>query len=40
MDIKKLNGKWEGFHRIRKGKLRVIAELNFDDSAVFVEVID
>ena len=40
VDIKKLNGKWEGFHRIRKGKLRIIVEFNFDDSVVFVEVID
>ena len=40
IDIKKLKGEWEGFHRIRKGKARIIAEFNFDDSSIFVEVID
>lgn len=40
VDIKKLGGEWDGFHRIRKGKLRVIAEFDFDASSVFIEVID
>lgn len=40
VDIKKLAGEWGGFHRIRKGKLRVIAEFDFDAPSVFVEVAD
>lgn len=40
IDIKKLQGKWHGFHRIRKGDLRIIAEFNFDAPSVYIEVID
>ncbi len=38
--IGKLSGKWEGFYKIKKGKLRIIAEFDFYGSAVFVDVID
>lgn len=40
IDIKKLKGEWKGFYRIRSGKMRIIAEFNFDDSVVFIERID
>lgn len=40
VDIKKLKGEWEGFYRIRKGDLRVIAALNFESHVVFVDRID
>jgi mRNA-degrading endonuclease RelE of RelBE toxin-antitoxin system len=40
VDIKKLKGKWEGFFRIRFGKLRIIAEFQFQDNRVYVERID
>ncbi|RLF04969.1 MAG: type II toxin-antitoxin system RelE/ParE family toxin [Thermoprotei archaeon] len=40
IDIKKLKGKWLGFYRIRKGKLRVICEFNFDKFSVLIEEID
>ncbi|OGQ22206.1 MAG: hypothetical protein A3C46_00575 [Deltaproteobacteria bacterium RIFCSPHIGHO2_02_FULL_44_16] len=40
IDVKKLKGKWLGFHRIRRGDLRVIASFDFDKSRVYVEVID
>lgn len=40
INIKKLSGKWEGFYRIRSGKLRIILEFQFDISRVFVEEID
>lgn len=40
VDIKKLKGKWVGFYRIRSGRMRIIAEFDFDHSAVFVEEID
>ena len=40
IDIKKLRGGWKGFYRIRSGRMRIIAEFNFDDSVVFVERVD
>jgi len=40
IDISKLKGKWLGFHRIKIGKLRIIAEFNFDKKRVYIEVID
>lgn len=40
VDVKKLKGKWAGFCRIRKGKLRIIAEFDFDDTSIFIEEID
>lgn len=40
IDIKKLTGDWTGFYRIRTGKIRIIAEFRFEDSAVFIEEID
>jgi len=40
VDIKKLKGEWKGFHRIRSGRIRIIAEFNFDSSVIFIEEID
>lgn len=40
VDVKKLKGKWTRFHRIRKGKTRIIAEFDFEKSIVFIEEID
>ena len=40
IDVKKLHGKWRGFYRIRKGKLRIIALFDFDNATVFIEIID
>ena len=40
VDIAKLKGKWKGFYRIRKGDLRIIAEFDFENSAVFIEEVD
>jgi len=40
IDLKKLTGEWLGFWRIRKGKMRIIAEFNFDNPSVLIEVID
>jgi len=28
IDIRKLKGNWEGYYRLRKGKLRIIFEVN------------
>ena len=40
VDIKKLKSPWGGFYRIRKGRIRIIAEFRFEDSVVFIEEID
>lgn len=40
INIKKLKGQWLGFYRIRKGKLRIIAEFDFDNFSVLIEQID
>jgi mRNA interferase RelE/StbE len=40
IDIAKLKGEWLGFHRIKIGKMRIIAEFNFDKKKVYIEVID
>jgi len=40
IDIKKLSGEWEGFYRIRSGKLRIIVEFQFEQSRVHIEEID
>lgn len=40
IDIKKLKGSWKGFYRVRTGRIRIIAEFNFENSVVFVEEID
>jgi mRNA-degrading endonuclease RelE of RelBE toxin-antitoxin system len=40
IDIKKLKGDWEGFYRIREGKLRIIVEFYFEDFRVYIEKID
>lgn len=40
VDIKKLKGKWAGFYRIRSGRMRIIAEFDFENSVVFIEEID
>jgi len=40
IDIKKLKGEWEGFYRIRSGRLRVIAEFQFEQNRAYIEEID
>lgn len=40
IDIKKLSGEWEGYYRLRKGKLRIIFEINKSEKCLFVEKID
>ena len=40
VNIKKLKGEWTGFHRIKKGKIRVIVLFDFDNFSVFIERID
>ena len=40
LNIKKLSGKWEGFYRIRAGRLRIIIEFQFENSDAYVAEID
>lgn len=40
VNIRKLKGKWQGFYRIKRGDLRVIASFNFDSLRILVEGID
>lgn len=40
IDLKKLEGEWEGYCRIRKGKIRIIFSINKTDKVLFVEKID
>jgi len=40
IDIKKLKGSWQGFYRVRTGRIRIIAEFNFEHSVIFIEEID
>lgn len=40
VNIKKLSGKWYGFHRIRSGRLRIILEFQFERCRTYVEKID
>jgi mRNA interferase RelE/StbE len=40
IDIRKLKGNWEGYYRLRRGKLRIIFELNKNDKVIYVERID
>jgi mRNA interferase RelE/StbE len=40
INIKKLRGGWEGFYRIRFGRLRIIAEFQFEGCRVYIGRID
>ena len=40
LDLKKLSGEWEGYYRLRKGRIRIIFEPSKTDKVLFVERID
>ncbi|MBN1364916.1 MAG: hypothetical protein JW976_08950 [Syntrophaceae bacterium] len=40
INFRKMTGDWEGYYRIRKGKIRILVHLDFSASVVFVENID
>ena len=40
IQIKKLSGKWEGFYRIRSGKIRIISSFDFKLKIVEIEEVD
>lgn len=39
LDIKKMRGDWEGFYRLRVGKMRVIFIVNFDSAELEIYTI-
>ena len=40
INFKKLSGIWDGYYRIRKGKIRIIVYLNYLKKVVYVDTID
>jgi len=40
IDVNKLKGTWEGYYRIRKGKLRIIFDVDYKLRSLFIERID
>ena len=40
VDVKKLKGKWKGYLRIKKGKLRVIFVVDFQARVLYVDRVD
>ncbi|MGA7877953.1 MAG: hypothetical protein WCA08_20010 [Desulfoferrobacter sp.] len=40
LDAKKLKGKWKGYFRIRKGRLRIIFSVQFDLRVIYIERVD
>ena len=40
IDVRKMKGKWKGYHRIKIGKIRMILRVDFQKRVVFVDRID
>ncbi|MFH0812298.1 MAG: hypothetical protein V2A69_05605, partial [Pseudomonadota bacterium] len=40
LDLKKLSGEWEGYYRLKKGRIRIIFEPNRIEKVLFVDRID
>lgn len=40
IDVRKMKGKWKGYHRIKIGKIRMILRVDFKKRVVFVDRID
>ena len=40
IDVKKLKGKWSGYHRIRIGNLRVIVKVDKERNSMVVDTVD
>ena len=40
LNFRKMTGDWDGYYRIKKGKIRIIVYLDFSKHVVFVENID
>ncbi len=40
IDVKKMKGKWKGYHRIKIGKIRMILKIDFKNKISFIDKID
>jgi mRNA interferase RelE/StbE len=40
IDVKKMKGKWKGYHRIRIGKIRMLVRVNFKERTILIDRID
>ena len=40
VQLKKLSGTWEGFYRVRSGKIRIVCSFDFGSKIVAIEEID
>ena len=40
VNVRKLSGEWEGYYRIRKGKIRIIFYPDFHENEIYISVID
>ncbi len=37
IDVKKMKGEWDGFYRLRSGKIRIILSIDLDKEVLYVE---
>ena len=37
IDVKKMKGKWDGFYRIRSGKIRILLSIDIDNDVLYIE---
>jgi len=40
IDVKKMKGKWKGYHRIRIGRIRILTKVNFKQRTILIDRID
>ncbi|OFY67039.1 MAG: hypothetical protein A3H98_08965 [Bacteroidetes bacterium RIFCSPLOWO2_02_FULL_36_8] len=40
VDLRKMKGEWDGFFRIRTGKIRIIFKINFPIKQIYIDQID
>ncbi|MCR4292308.1 MAG: hypothetical protein NUV76_05470 [Candidatus Kuenenia sp.] len=40
INVKRLKGKWQGYYRIRFGRVRLILKVEFREKVIFVDRID
>lgn len=40
IDVKRMKGKWKGYHRIRIGKIRMLLRMNIKERTIFIDRID
>ncbi|MBI5874401.1 MAG: hypothetical protein HZB81_00870 [Deltaproteobacteria bacterium] len=40
IDVKRLHGEWDGYYRIRKGKVRIVVKTDIESRTIFVDTVD